>query len=218
MPNSNSRWLQKNEAWVDEWQSMSFCFCCHHFFSERLTATLLLDDHYTPPNLPSTERTLVNVYKILKFFIPMVFVMRGISLFCLSFPCFWDSISKVSHLFGSALVHEFVRSSPQMLALAACNSSFRDTQRLTSRPSFWELDLHMRDERAALYYILQVSSALWTIFNPTIDWAKLLCLCPLFLNWKWWLKMLLWLMVNVLVGLAHFSCPMASIAPLNGEC
>lgn len=30
--------------------------------------------------------------------------------------------------------------------------------------------------------------------------------------------MLLWLMVNVLVGLAHFSCPMASIAPLNGEC
>lgn len=36
----------KNEAWVDEWQSMSFCFCCHHFCSERLTAALLFDDHY----------------------------------------------------------------------------------------------------------------------------------------------------------------------------
>lgn len=174
-----------------------------------------------PPNLPSTERTVVNVYKILKIFIPIyftVFVMGGISCLCLSFPCFWDSISKVSHLYGSALLHEFLRSSPQMLALAPCNSSFRDTQRLIIRPSFCELDLHMRDEGAALYYILQVSSALWKIFNPTVDWAKLLCFCPLFLNWKWWLKMLFWLMVNVLVGLAHFACPMASIAPLNRDC
>lgn len=45
----------KNEAWVDEWQSMSFCFCCHHFFSERLTATLLFDDHYVPPK-PAKHR------------------------------------------------------------------------------------------------------------------------------------------------------------------
>lgn len=125
-----------------------------------------------PPNLPSTERTMVNVYKIFNNFIPgyfTVFVKRGISHLCLSCPWFWDSISKVSHLYGSALVHEFLRGRPQMLALAACNSSFWDTQRLISRPSFCELDLPMRDEGAALYYILQVSSALWKIFNPTIN-------------------------------------------------
>lgn len=93
----------------------------------------------TSPNLPSTERTMVNVYKILKILILdyfTVFVMRGILCLCLSFPCFWDSISKVTHLYESALLHEFLRSSPQMLALAACNSSFWDTQRLISRPSF----------------------------------------------------------------------------------
>lgn len=187
MPNNNGIWLQKMKRGLMSDRACPFAFAVATFSMKVLIATLLFDDHYIPNPL-STVRAMVNVYKIFFFlFIPSyftVFVMRGILCLSLSFPCFQDSISKVIHLYWSALLHEFLRSSPQMLVLAACNSSFCGKQKLLSRPSFCELDLHMKDEGAVLYYILQVSLALWKIFNPTINWASLLCLCPLFLNWK----------------------------------
>lgn len=128
-------------------------------------------------NTSSTVKTKVNVYMIFFFIvIPSHFtvcVVRGILCLSLSFPRFQDSISKVSHLYWSAALHEFLRSSPQMLVLAACNSSFCSQQKVLGRPGFCELDLRMKDEGAALHYILQVSLTLWKIFNSTINWKNL---------------------------------------------
>lgn len=116
MPNNNSRWLQKMKRGLMSDRACPFAWAVTTFSVKDLLLLCCLMV-FTPPNLPSTQRTMVNVYKIFKIFIPgyfMVFVKRGISRLCLSFPCFWDSISKVSHLYGSALLHEFLRSSPQM--------------------------------------------------------------------------------------------------------
>lgn len=78
-----------------------FAFAVTTFSVKDLLLLCCLMIITSPPNLPSTERTMVNVYKILKIFIPcyfMVFVMKGILCLCLSFPCFRDSISKVTTL------------------------------------------------------------------------------------------------------------------------
>lgn len=201
----------KNEAWVDEWQSMSFCFCCHHFFSEWLTATLLFDDHYASQPAKHREDN-GKCLQDLKKFIPSyftVFVMRGISCFCLSFPCFLGFYQQANPPLWKCFTAWISQKQPPDAGSCSIAIPLFGTHRDWSAGCFCELDLHMRDEGAALYYILQVS---WKIFNPTINWANLLRLCPLFLNWKWWL-MLFWLMVNVSLGLAHSSCPMASVAP-----
>lgn len=163
-------------------------FAVAPFSMKVLTATLLFDAHYVFQHSEYSEDEGKCLHDFFFIVIPShftVFAVRGILCLSLSFPRFQDSISKVSHLYWSAALHEFLRSSPQMLVLAACNSSFCSQQKVLGRPGFCELDLRMKDEGAALHYILQVSLTLWKIFNSTINWKNLfLCLWPVFLNCK----------------------------------
>lgn len=78
---------------------------------------------FATPSPLSTAKTIVNIHHVFfkLCFIPSyftVFVMGDILCLSLSFPRFQDSISKVSHLYWSALLHEFLRSSPRTPVLA----------------------------------------------------------------------------------------------------
>lgn len=76
-------------------------FAVAPFSMKVLTATLLFDAHYVLQHSKYSE----DKGKCLRdFFIVIpshftVFVVRGILCLSLSFPCFQDSISKVSHFY-----------------------------------------------------------------------------------------------------------------------
>lgn len=93
-----------------------FAFAVTTFSVKDLLLLCCLMIITSPPNLPSTERTMVNVYKILKIFIPcyfMVFVMKGILCLCLSFPWFRDSISKVTTFMEVPYSMNFSEAAPR---------------------------------------------------------------------------------------------------------
>lgn len=96
---------------------------------------------------PTTEKTTVMFRRsfLFLFLVILQSLSRGILCLSLSFSFFQDSISKVSHLYWSALLHEFLGSSPQMLFLAASNSSFCGKQNCSeawvsvSLTSMWKM-------------------------------------------------------------------------------